>query len=266
MQIGAPDDTAFAVPSDVPEPREPAASPGVLDAIARSNRPEILEAQATFAYAKLSDATVDNDLRPVVQFGGSFGSQVSPTSFVQEQQQVDAENAATLASYQSEVAMFPNVTFPAPALLPPVDRNRPGFWQFNVTSTFQIPVYDYGARAAAHHAARGEIDSALASLYNAYDQVQADVNAAVRNVDSAHQKLQLAKASAALATESARIAQLQYGNGLISFTDVTQTEQTALAAQNDLVSARVTYVTSLIRLRVALAPPDTAAAADLRGE
>jgi outer membrane protein TolC len=52
---------------------------------------------------------------------------------------------------------------------------------------------------------------------------------------------------------------------LISFTDVTQTEQTALSAQNDLVAARVTYVTALIKLRVALAPPSTAAAADLRG-
>ncbi len=265
VQVGAPSDTTFAVPGDVPEPARPKTPPGVLSSIARSNRPEIAAAKATLAYAKLGEAAVDNDLRPVVQLGGSVGSQVSPTSLVQEQQQIDAENAAALASYTSESALFPNVTFPAPVVLPPVDRNRPGFWQFNVTSTFQIPLYDYGQRAAAHHAARGQIDSALASLYNAYDSVQADLNASERNLDSAQEKLQLAKASAALATESARIAQLQYRNGLISFTDATQTEQTALAAQNDLISARVTYVTALIRLRVALAPPDTAAAADLRG-
>ncbi len=265
VQVGAPSDTAFTVPAEVPEPALPTTTVAVLDTVARMNRPEILAARATFAYAKLGDATVDNDLRPVVQIGGSFGSQVSPTSLVQQQQSIDAQNASALASYESEVALFPNVTFPVPVPLPPVDRNRPGFWQFNVTSTFQIPLYDYGQRAAAHHAARGEIDSALASLYNAYDAVQADVNAAQRNLDSAHEKLQLSKASSALATESARIAQLQYKNGLISFTDATQTEQTALAAQNDLVSARVTYVTALIRLRVALAPPETAAAADLRG-
>lgn len=265
VQIGAPSDTTFAVPADVPEPVRPEVSNAVLSTIARLNRPEILSAKATFAYAKLGDATVDNDLRPVVSLGGSFGSAVSPTSLVQQQQQIDAQNAAAQASYASEVALFPNVAFPAPVPIPPVDRKQPGFWQFNVTSTFQIPLYDYGQRAAAHHAARGLIDSALASLYNAYDAVQADVNASQRNLDSANEKLQLAKASAALATESARIAQLQYKNGLISFTDATQTEQTALAAQNDLVSARVTYVTALIRLRVALAPPDTAAAADVSG-
>jgi hypothetical protein len=46
---------------------------------------------------------------------------------------------------------------------------------------------------------------------------------------------------------------------------VTQTEQTALGTEFDLVSARVAYVTTLVRLRVALAPPNAAAAADLRG-
>jgi outer membrane protein TolC len=265
VQIGAPAETAFAVPADVPEPARPQVANAVLNSIARLNRPEILSAKANFAYAKLGDATVDNDLRPVVQLGGSFGSQVSPTSLVQQQQEIDAENASALASYQSETAMFPGVAFPAPVVIPPVNRNAPGFWQFNITSTFQIPIYDYGVRAAAHHAARGQIESALAALYNAYDAVQADVNAAQRNLDSADEKLQLAKDSSALATESARIAQLQYKNGLISFTDATQTEQTALAAQNDLVSARVTYVSALIRLRVALAPPDTAAAADVGG-
>jgi outer membrane protein TolC len=265
VQIGAPSDTEFAVPGDVPEPARPQTPDTVLGNIARLNRPEILEARANFAAAKLGDATVDNDLRPVVQVGGAFGSQVSPTSLVQQQQEIDSENASALASYESEVALFPGVPFAAPVPIPPVDRNRPGFWQFSVTSTFQIPIYDYGQRAAEHHAARGQIESALASLYNAYDEVQADVNAAQRNLVSADEKLQLAKASASLATESARIAQLQYKNGLISFTDVTQTQQTALSAQNDLVAARVTYVTALIHLRVALAPPDTAAAADLRG-
>ena len=263
VQVGAPSDTTFSVPEDVPEPPRPQIATSVLDSIARLNRPEILSAKATFAYAELGDATVDNDLRPAVQVGGSFGSQVSPTSLVQQQQQIDAENASALASYQSETAMFPGVAFPVPVPIPPVNRHAPGFWQFNITSTFQIPIYDYGVRAAAHHAARGQIESALASLYNAYDAVQADVNAAERNLDSADEKLQLAKDSSALATESARISQMQYKNGLISFTDATQTEQTALAAANDLVSARVTYVTALIRLRVALAPPETAAAADV---
>jgi outer membrane protein TolC len=263
--IGAPTDTPFDVPAVLPEPAQPATETTTLNAIAAQNRPEISEARAAFDAAKLGDAAVDNDLRPTVALNGSFGSQVSPTNFVLQQEEIDQSNAQALASYQAEKQLFPGVNFAAPVLSPPVDRHQPGFWQFNITSTFQIPLYDYGQRAAQHHAARAQIESTNASLVNAYETVQADVQAARRNLDAASQKLELAKLSSREATESARIARLQYASGLISFTDVTQTEQTALGAQNDLLAARVQYVTAFVRLRVALAPPDTAAAADLRG-
>jgi outer membrane protein TolC len=263
--IGAPTDTPFDVPAVLPEPALPTTQTAALNAIAARNRPEISEARAAFDAAKLGDAAVDNDLRPTVALNGSFGSQVSPTNFVLQQEEIDQSNAQALATYQTEKQLFPGVNFAPPVLAPPVDRHTPGFWQFNITSTFQIPLYDYGQRAAQHHAARAQIESTNASLINAYESVQADVQAARRNLDAASQKLDLAKLSAREAIESARIARLQYANGLISFTDVTQTEQTALAAQNDLLAARVQYVTAFVRLRVALAPPDTAAAADLRG-
>ena len=265
VQLGAPYGTFFAVPEAIPEPKTPTIAIELLDRIAKLNRPEVLEAKATLQSARLADASVDNDLRPVVTLGGAFGSQVSPTSLVQEQQQIDAQNAANLASYQTQQQLYPNAIIAPPVTIPPVDRNRPGFWQFSISSTFQAPLYDWGQRAAAHHAAKAQIESSVASLYNAYDFVRSDVATAQRNLEAADAQLQLAKASEALGTESARIAQLQYKNGLISFTDATQTEQTALASQNDLVSARATYVTALVRLRVSLAPPDTESAADLRG-
>jgi outer membrane protein TolC len=228
------------------------------------NRPEISEARAALAAAKLGDAAVDSDLRPTVALSGSFGSQVSPTNFVLQQQQIDASNAQALASYQEQQKLFPGVPFTPPVPLPPVDRHTPGFWLINIVSTFTVPLYDYGQRAAQHHAERAQIESSLASVFNAYDTVQADVDAAQRNLVAASEKLRLAKLAEREAAESARIAQLQYKNGLISFTDVTQTQQTALSTELDLVSARVAYVTAFIRLRVALAPPDAAAAADLR--
>lgn len=265
VQIGAPASYEFAIPDVIPTPSKPASDVSALITLAKLNRPEVLEAKATLASARLGDAEVDSDLRPAVAVSGAFGSQASPTSFTQQQAAIDAQNAANLASYEQEKRLFPNAPFLAPVPIPPVDRHVPGFWQFGATSTFQLPLYDYGVRAAGHHAAHAAIASAVASLDNAYDFVQADVNASRRNLDSADQKLQLAKASAELATESARVAQLQYRNGLISFTEATQTQQTALSAQYDLLAANVTYVTAFVRLRVALAPPDTAAAADLRG-
>ncbi len=266
VRIGAPATTSFDVPADLPEPALPAQPPEQLAALAARSRPEIAAAKASLDAAKLQDASVDSDLRPAVQLSGAFGSQVSPTEFVLEQQSIDARNAQTLALYNLEKVLFPALPIAPPTLLGPVDRNVPGFWQIGITSTFQLPLLDYGQRAAAHHAARAQIASAQAQLDNAYDSVIADVRAALRNAASAKEKLELAKQSAALAAESARIAQLQYKHGLISFTDVTQTEQTALSAEQDLVAARVTYVVASIRLRVALGPPDLIAAADLRGQ
>jgi outer membrane protein TolC len=265
VEMGAPAATIFDVPATLPEPPAPTTPLEQLQTIAKMNRPEISEARVALDASKLGDASVDSDLRPVITVNGSFGSQVSPTEFVLEQQEIDESNAAAIASFNAERMMFPNLDIPPPTLLPAVNRHTPGFWQFNILSTFQIPLYDYGQRAAAHHAARAQIESSLASLYNAYDSVEADVDSAQRNLTTAAEKLQLAKLSADLGTESARIAQLQYKNGLIGFTDVTQTQQTALSAQNDLVAARVQYVTALVKLRIALAPPNIAAAADLRG-
>ena len=265
VQIGAPADYDFAVPSVIPEPPRPTVPTDVLITMAKLHRPEVLEAKATLASARLGDAQVDSDLRPTVALTGAFGSQVSPTSFTTQQAAIDAQNAANLASYQAQKQLFPNATIAPPVPIPAVDRHQPGFWQFGATSTFQIPLYDYGVRAAGHHAARAQIESAIASLDNAYAFVRSDVDASDRNLESAYEKLQLAKESVDLARESARIAQLQYKDGLISFTDATQTEQTALGAENDLLAAHVNYISAFIRLRVALAPTDTAAAADLRG-
>jgi outer membrane protein TolC len=265
VQIGAPTDTVFDVPAVLPEPALPASTAEQLYAIAKRSRPEILEARAAFQSAQLSDAEIDSDLRPTVQLSGSFGSQVSPTQLVQEQEEVDQSNAAALANYEQEKLLFPGVDFPPPVLEPPVNRAQPGFWQFAITSTFQIPLYDYGQRALAHKAARSQIGYEQAALQNAYGTVQADVNSSLRSAQANVDKLSLAKQSAELGSESARIAQLQYKSGLISFNDVNSTEQTALSAENDLVAARVNYVVSFIKLRTSLGPTDPLAAADLRG-
>jgi outer membrane protein TolC len=265
VQIGASPDATFALPSSVPEPPMPKASLASLTAIAKVTRPEVLAAKATLQSARLGDAGIDSDLHPTVQVNGSFGNQTSPTNFVLQQQQIDLSNAAAVANFNLEHTLFPGVTFPAPILSPPVTRGNTGFWQFNITSSFALPIIDYGTRAANHRAARAQIASASASYTNALDFVESDVRAAARNLQAASDKLDLAKQSAQLARESARIAQLQYKNGLISFTDATSTEQTALSAENDLVAARVTYVVALVKLRLALGPPDPVAAADLRG-
>jgi outer membrane protein TolC len=264
VSIGSSPDTTFRLPADLPEPPVPSGrSVEALATIAKAQRPEVASAKAQLEAAQLGDAVVDSDLRPTVQVTGAFGSQVSPTALVQEQQQVDAENAAAIANYEQEKQLFPGINFPPPVLLPPVTRAQPGFWQVGVTSTFTLPFIDYGSRAANHRAARAQIASNAAAYRNALDSVEADVRAAARNLQAAAEKLELAKASARLARESARIAQLQYKNGIISFTDATQTEETAVSAENDLIAARVAYVDAFVRLRMTLGPVDPTTATDV---
>jgi outer membrane protein TolC len=255
VRIGASPDVAFRLPSHIPQPSQPLQSLSELTNKAQSQRPDGAIARADLAYAQLAQSAINTDLKPVVTLSGSFGSQVSPTGFVYQQQQIDAENAAANAQYQLERQLAPTATIPAPSFLPPVNRHGSGFWQLGVNTSFSVPVLDYGQRANAQHAARAQIIAANATLSNTRYAIEADVRQAVRNLAADARILELAQHSNALAAKSARIAQLQFDHGLISFTDVSQTEESATVAAADLAKARVAYATAFARMRIALGYP-----------
>jgi outer membrane protein TolC len=50
---------------------------------------------------------------------------------------------------------------------------------------------------------------------------------------------------------------------LISLTDATAAEQSALSAANDLVAARVAYLNALVRLRAAVGVADPVSVVDV---
>jgi outer membrane protein TolC len=253
LQIAAPLETSFALPTTSPEPPLPTTPLESLITTAQTYRPEIAAARADLAVAALSNSKIDADLQPQVTLSGAFGSQVTPTQFGPEQTQIDAENAAGLAQYQLERELNPAFPWPVPVSLPPVQRGAPGFWQFQVQSTWALPLIDFGQRHAAHAAARAEINEKLCALDDARANVEFDVRSALRNAQTSASGLAYAKASVSLADEAARIAQLQYAHGLMSFTDAAASEQTDLSAQTDLINARDAYIVSLIKLRLALA-------------
>jgi len=261
-EIGAPLDTQFAVPEVPPEPPLPTTPVEQLVAVAQAARPDVASALATLRAAVLANSAIDTDLRPQVSLNASFGNQTSPTSFVTEQEQIDAENASSIAQYQLLKAIAPpSVVIPPPVLLPPVVRGNAGFWQIGATATLTIPFIDYGTRRAAHRAARAQIESANGALSGARSAVELDVRQSLRAAQTNAANLRLAKQSAALARESARIAQLQFNNGLISFTDAAAIQQTNLSAQTDLANAAVAYVVALVKLRVAMGTFDPVSAA-----
>jgi outer membrane protein TolC len=252
LRIGAPPNTAFLLPARIPQPPEPKQSLAELTTKALTQRPDQAAARADLAYAQLAESAIDTDLKPSVVLSGSFGSQVSPTGFTYQQQQIDAQNAAALAQYELQRQLAPTANIAPPIPLPPVNRHVNGFWQLGLEQRFSVPVLDYGQRATAHHAARAQILAASAALTNTRYAIELDVRQAARNLAFDQENIELAQRGDTLATRSARIAQLQFQHGLISFTDVTQTQETALSAHADLVKARTTYAAAFVRLRVAV--------------
>ncbi len=238
--IGAPADTSFEIAQTIAEPRLPAEPLERLVQTAENNRPDVSSAQENLQAAELSRSLIDTDLRPQVAFTGGFGNQTSPTSYGNLQAQIDAQNALCRRT-PGCTTTFPNVV-----------RGQPGFWQIGVISTLALPIVDYGVRKAAHRAADTAIDSSRAALESAKRNVEISVRQALRAAQTNAATLQYAKQSASLGQESARIAQLQYRNGLISLTDVAAAQQTSLSAQSDLFNARIAYVNAVIALRTAL--------------
>ena len=233
QRIGAPPDTAFAVPVALPEPPLPQTPLDALVAAALKARSDVASARAQVAVARLADAAIDTDRRPQIQLSGSFGNTETPTTI------------STQTLVIPGVGVFPGTTV-----------TRPGFWQIGATETFTFPFIEYGARRAAHRAARAQLDAAQGALASTESGVAVDVRQALRAVQTANANLGTQKEADRLGAESARIAQLQYRNGLISLTDATAAEQSALSAANDLVVARVNYLNALVRLRASVGVAD----------
>ena len=240
QRIGAPPDTAFVFPVALPEPPLPKTPLDALVAAALSARSDIASARTQVAVARLVDAAVESDRRPQIQLTGSFGNTETPTTRTSAAQVV-----------------------PGFGIIPGTTVSRPGFWQIGATSTFTVPFVEYGARRAAHRAARAQLEAAEGALSSAASGVEVDVRQALRAVQTAHANLGTSREAQRLGAESARIAQLQYRNGLISLTDATAAEQSALSASNDLVVARVNYLNALVRLRAAVGVADPLSIADL---
>lgn len=255
-EIGGDLDTTFAVPAVLPQPPLPPDPAGVLIALAERNRPEVAAALAEVAIAQLSRASIDTDLLPQINVFASFGNQTSPTGFVDEQNQINTLN--------QECASNPNQISCAGFPFANVVRGTPGFWDIGATSTLSIPIVDYGTRAAAHHSANQSVQSAELFLNSARTATQEDVVDSLRRAQTALAALSYQRKAADLGSEAARIAALQYTNGLASLTDTKAAQATSLQTQADFYAAQITYIDAVVKLRAALGTFDpVATVADL---
>jgi outer membrane protein len=237
QQIGAPLQTQFALPANVPQPLMPHGSADALVAVAEASRPDVSAAREAVVAARATRRGWNVELFPQVSISATIGNQFSPTNAVYEQRQLDTE------CYAYHILPFCGVTVP---------RGSFGFWNLQAISTFTLPLLDYNAR----HSERVNDDQQLASAQTSYDQTrlqaELDVRQSYRAAQTALAQLGWAQREAAFGTESARIAQLQYRAGVKTIYDVLQAQQAATQAQDDLINARVNYVDAVVRLRVSL--------------
>lgn len=246
--IGAPLSTAFDVPAVVPQPPMPGQPLTQLVAIALNDRSDVLAARDQLASAQLTRRGFSRQLFPELNLFAGFGNQYSPTLAVQTQQQLTAYELAN---------HLPLTTIP---------RGSPGFWQVQAVTTFQLPLVDYGARRSERTADDQALNAAQSAVDQAKGQAALDVRQAYRGAQTAKAQIAYAHDEAAAAGESARIARLQYKNGITALTDVLSAQQQSLTAAYDLYSAQVSYTEAVVQLRVATGLFDAAGAvADLQG-
>ncbi len=257
--VGVPLDTSFAVPSVIPQPALPQGTIDSLEAVALQMRPDIVSARKALLGARETRKGWDRELFPSLEITASMGNQYSPTESVELQEEYDAE---FISENEERISVgLP----PLPSSdIPVVPRGSPGFWQIGLTSTFTLPIVDYGQRHTERVNDDAQVASDEAALENAISQAQLDVRQQYRAAQTAQAQLSYAEEEASLGTESARIAQLQYRSGVIALADVFQAQQTSVEAQSDLINARVAYVDAVVALRIAVGTYDPhSAVADL---
>jgi outer membrane protein len=243
QQIGAPIQTKFLVPLQIPQPPIPQGTVDALVAIAEVNRPDVTAAHEAVLSAGYTRRGWNVELFPTISISANIGNQFSPTGAVEEQQSLDEECAAHV-----------------PGTCLTVPRGSFGFWSIQAASTFSLPLVDYNAR----HSERVNDDAQLGNAKTTYEQTrlqaELDVRQSYRAAKTAEAQVAFASVEASAGTEAARIAQLQYTAGVKSIYDVLQAQQAAQSAQNDYVNARVNYVDAVVKLRVSLGTYDARSA------
>jgi outer membrane protein len=241
QSIGAPITQSFLFPGTIAAPPVPSGTIDKLEEIALNSRPDLVSARESLIAAQATRKGWNRELFPTVQMTAAFGNQFAPTT-------------AGMV-----IGINPDGT---PIVVP---RGSPGFWALTAQTTFTLPFVDYGQRRTERTMDDAQVAAAQTNVDQTESLVELDVRQNYRGAQTALAQMEYAREESRLGAESARIAQLQYARGLISLTDVIQTQQQSVIAQSDFVNARVFYVNSIVKLRVSLGIYDArSAVADLQ--
>ena len=241
QSIGASLDQQFSFANDIASPAMPQQSVDTLENLALGARPDLAASRESLTAAQSTRKGWLHEYAPVSQINAGFGNQYAPTS-------------------PSGTFVNPN---PPPTFVT-IPRGSPGFWTLSATTTLTFPFIDYNQKHSERVSYDAQVRAAELLLDQTKTQVAIDVRQSYRAAQTALSQLDYAKRESDLGIESAKIAQVQYENGLIALSDVIQAQNQAIGAQADLINARVAYVNSIVKLRVSLGTYDArSAVADL---
>ena len=103
--------------------------------------------------------------------------------------------------------------------------------------TLTIPVFEEGRLRGDARIAQSQLDQKKALYSDLQGQVSADVRDAVLDIQSAQQRVAVARSNAELAAEALKEAQERYAAGVADNLPVSQAQQSVAQANNQYVSS-----------------------------
>ncbi|MBQ7503510.1 TolC family protein [bacterium] len=112
-----------------------------------------------------------------------------------------------------------------------------------VTSiVFAVPIYDAGTEKAQSKQLEAALEQIDANLESAKRGVRLDVEQCYYNLDSRWQRLEQAKITLEQSEEAYRVAEIRYGAGLSTTTELLDAQSTLVAAKRGVATAMYSYL------------------------
>ncbi|MDZ7303630.1 MAG: TolC family protein [candidate division KSB1 bacterium] len=119
----------------------------------------------------------------------------------------------------------------------------------SVKFALNVPLWDWGKNGAEVQAAQASLESDRLMQKNRYDLIKQEIRAAVRNLQSAQQRLEITQRSEELAEKSYKISLLKFESGDLSSQDLALEQNRLTQARTNSLNAIIDYKQALADLR-----------------
>ncbi|MCK6557842.1 TolC family protein [candidate division KSB1 bacterium] len=130
---------------------------------------------------------------------------------------------------------------------------RDAFQKFDtdrsVKLALSVPLWDWGKNGAEVQAARAALQSDRLTQQNRTEAIKQEIRDAVRNLESAQQRLEITRRSEELAEKSYRISLLKFESGDLSSQDLALEQNRLTQARTNSLNAIIDYKQALADLR-----------------